>query len=77
MFFSVLRHVFAVCIKIQTCHKDLNNALECAHTVGSPVPMTAAVQEVLQWMHAHEGGTKDHSAIVQYYEYLTGVKVAK
>lgn len=57
--------------------KDLNNALECAHTVGSPVPMTAAVQEVLQWMHAHEGGTKDHSAIVQYYEYLTGVKVAK
>jgi hypothetical protein len=28
-------------------------------------------------MHTHEGGTKDHSAIVQYYEYLTGVKVAK
>lgn len=52
--------------------KDLNNALECAHSVGAPVPMTAAVQEVLQWMHAHEGGQKDHSAIAQYYEFLAG-----
>ncbi len=63
--------------KIDLHIKDLNNVLECAHTVGSPVPMTAAVQEVMQWMHAHEGGQKDHSAIVQYYEYLTGVKVGE
>lgn len=57
--------------------KDLNNALDCAHTVGSPVPMTAAVQEMMQWLHAHEGGSKDHSAIVQYYEHLTGQKVSE
>ena len=57
--------------------KDLNNALDCAHTVGAPVPMTAAAQEVLQWMHSHEGGNKDHSAMVQYYEHLTGVKITE
>ena len=61
--------------KIDLHIKDLNNALDCAHSVGAPVPMTAAVQEILQWMHNHEGGQKDHSAIAQYYEYLTGIKI--
>ena len=50
--------------------KDLSNALDCAHAVGAPVPMTAEVQEILQWLHNHECGQKDHSAIFQYYEYL-------
>ena len=61
--------------KINLHIKDLNNALDCAHTVGSPVPMTAQVQEVLQWMSSHDGGNKDHSAIAQYYEFLTGTKI--
>ncbi|MBQ7692261.1 MAG: NAD-binding protein, partial [Oscillospiraceae bacterium] len=56
---------------------DLNNALDCAHAVGAPVPMTASVQEILQWMHNHEGGNKDHSAIAQYYEYLTGIQIGR
>ncbi|MBO4873210.1 MAG: 2-hydroxy-3-oxopropionate reductase [Lachnospiraceae bacterium] len=63
--------------KIDLHIKDLNNALDCAHTVGSPIPMTAQVQEVLQWMHSHEGGQKDHSAIAQYYEYLTGIEIGR
>ena len=63
--------------KIDLHIKDLNNALDCAHTVGAPVPMTAEVQEVLQWMHSHDGGQKDHSAIAQYYEYLTGIEIGR
>lgn len=63
--------------KIDLHIKDLNNALDCAHTVGAPVPMTAQVQEILQWMHSHEGGQKDHSALAQYYEYLTGIKIGR
>ena len=63
--------------KIDLHIKDLNNALDCAHTVGAPVPMTAQVQEVMQWMHNHEGGQKDHSAIAQYYEFLTGEKIGQ
>ena len=63
--------------KIDLHIKDLNNALDCAHAVGAPVPMTASVQEILQWMHNHEGGQKDHSAIAQYYEYLTGIQIGR
>ncbi len=63
--------------KIDLHIKDLNNALDCAHSVGAPVPMTASVQEILQWMHNHEGGQKDHSAIVQYYEHLTGIRIGR
>ena len=63
--------------KIDLHIKDLNNALDCAHTVGAPVPMTAAVQEILQWLHSHDGGQKDHSAIAQYYEELTDIKIGR
>ncbi len=63
--------------KIDLHIKDLNNALDCAHSVGAPVPMTAEVQEIMQWMHNHEGGQKDHSAIAQYYEFLTGIKLGE
>ncbi len=63
--------------KIDLHIKDLNNALDCAHEVGAPVPMTAQAQEVLQWMHAHEGGQKDHSAMAQYYEYLADIRIGR
>ncbi len=63
--------------KIDLHIKDLNNALDCAHTFGAPVPMTAQVQEVLQWLHNHEGGQKDHSAIAQYYEKLADIQIGR
>ncbi len=63
--------------KIDLHIKDLNNALDCAHTVGAPVPMTAEVQEILQWLHNNDGGQKDHSAIAQYYEHMTGIKIGR
>lgn len=60
--------------KIDLHIKDLNNALDCAHSVGAPVPMTASVQEILQWLHNHQCGQNDHSAIVKYYKMLTGLE---
>ena len=63
--------------KIDLHIKDLNNALDCAHTVGAPVPMTAAVQEILQWLHNNDCGGNDHSAIAKYYEHLTGIKIGR
>ncbi|MBP3737064.1 MAG: 2-hydroxy-3-oxopropionate reductase [Lachnospiraceae bacterium] len=63
--------------KIDLHIKDLNNVLDCAHTVGAPVPMTAQVQEILQWLHNHDGGQKDHSAIAQYYEALSDIKIGR
>lgn len=63
--------------KIDLHIKDLDNALDCAHTVGAPVPMTAAVQEILQWLHNNDCGGNDHSAIAKYYEHLTGIHIGR
>ena len=63
--------------KIDLHIKDLNNALDCAHAVGAPVPMTASVQEILQWLHNNDCGQNDHSAIAKYYEHLTGIKIGR
>lgn len=63
--------------KIDLHIKDLNNALDCAHAVGAPVPMTASVQEVLQWLHNRGCGSSDHSAIVKYYEKLADIEIGR
>lgn len=63
--------------KIDLHIKDLNNALDCAHAVGAPVPMTASVQEVLQWLHNHGCGSSDHSAIAKYYEKLADIQIGR
>lgn len=63
--------------KIDLHIKDLNNALECAHSVGAPLPMAASVQEVFQWLHNNGCGQKDHSALAKYYERLTGIEIGR
>lgn len=63
--------------KIDLHIKDLNNVLDCAHSVGAPVPMTASVMEIMQWLHSHDCGGCDHSAIAKYYEYLTGIQLGR
>ena len=63
--------------KIDLHIKDLANVLDCAHAVGAPVPMTAEVQEIMQWLHNRGEGQKDHSAIAHYYEHLTGIEIGR
>lgn len=63
--------------KIDLHIKDLNNALETGHSVGAPLPLTAAVMEMLQILHADGFGQNDHSGIAMYYEKLTGTKIRK
>lgn len=63
--------------KINLHIKDLNNALDCAHAMGAPVPMTAEVQEVLQWLHNQGEGQHDHSRIAHYHEKLTGIQIGR
>ena len=57
--------------------KDLNNALDTAHGVGTPMLLTSTVQEMMQWLHNNDCGTDDHSAILKYYERITGVEVRR
>lgn len=63
--------------KIDLHIKDLNNAIETGHTVGAPLPMTAAVMEMMQMLHADGCGQDDHSAIAKYYEKLTGTHIGR
>ena len=57
--------------------KDLQNALDTAHNLGIPIPLTAQVMETLQSLRVDGMAANDHSAIVKYYEKLAKVEVRK
>lgn len=57
--------------------KDLANALDTGHDVGAPLPLTAAVMEMMQWLKANGFEGEDHSALVRYYEYLSKVDIRR
>lgn len=56
--------------KVDLHIKDLNNAIDAADTVGAPLPLTAAVMEMLRYLHANQMGEWDHSALAKFYEHL-------
>jgi len=57
--------------------KDLNNALDTGHGLGAPMLLTSHVQEMLQWLHNNGCGNDDHSAILKYYERISGTEVRR
>lgn len=57
--------------------KDLANALDTAHEIGAPLPLTASVMEMLQALRVDGLGDADHSALVQYYERLAKIEVTR
>lgn len=63
--------------RIELHIKDLNNALNAAHTISSPAPLTAQLMEVMQYLKADGFEKADHSSIVKYYEKVAGVSVEK
>ncbi|MCL2378596.1 MAG: 2-hydroxy-3-oxopropionate reductase [Defluviitaleaceae bacterium] len=63
--------------KVDLHIKDLRNALDTGHSLGSPLPLTAAVMEMLQYLHHNGCGQNDHSAIAKYYENLAGTDIRK
>ena len=63
--------------KIDLHIKDLNNALDTGHGLGTPMILTSQVQEMMQWLHNNGCGSDDHSAILKYYERITGTEVRK
>ena len=57
--------------------KDLNNALETAHEVGVPLPLTAGVMEIMQALKVDGCGDNDHGGLVKYYEKLAKIEVRR
>ncbi len=56
--------------------KDLNNVLDTAKDLNLPLFLTTQVQAILRALHNDGKGYLDHSAIVKFYEMLTGTTVA-
>ncbi len=73
----ILDRNFKPGFKVDLHIKDLNNALETGHSVGSPLPLTASVMEMLQFLHANDCGQCDHSAIANYYEEIGKAEIKK
>jgi 2-hydroxy-3-oxopropionate reductase len=48
--------------------KDLANAMETGHQFGAPLPLTAAVMEIMQVLKIDDMGDADHGALVRYFE---------
>ena len=63
--------------KIDLHIKDLKNALETGHGMGMGLPLTAQVMEMMQQLAADGFGGKDHSALVKYYEKMTGESIRR
>jgi 2-hydroxy-3-oxopropionate reductase len=57
--------------------KDLANVLATSHGLAVPLPLTAAVMEMMQALKAADLGDRDHSALVMHYESLAGVEVRR
>ncbi|MBE6002810.1 MAG: 2-hydroxy-3-oxopropionate reductase [Lachnospiraceae bacterium] len=57
--------------------KDLTNALNAAHAINMPVPMTAHMMEVMQELMNHGEADCDHDDIVRYYERMSGVSIVQ
>lgn len=63
--------------RIELHIKDLQNALDTAHDIGTPIPLTSVVMEIFQAMKVEGKAKEDHCGIIQFYEKLAGVKVRK
>lgn len=71
----ILNRNFNPGFKIDLHIKDLNNAIETAHSIGAPLPLTAEVMEIMQNLHKKGMGQNDHSAIAKYYESLAETEI--
>lgn len=64
----ILNRNFNPGFRIELHIKDLTNALNAAHAVSSPAPLTGQLMEIMQGLKADGFEKEDHSSIVKYYE---------
>jgi len=57
--------------------KDLANVLDTSHELGVPLPLTAAVMEIMQALKTDGLGDADHCGLVKYYEKMSHVEVKR
>lgn len=73
----VLARNFMPGFRMELHIKDLANALDTAHAVGAPIPLTSSVMEIMQAMKVEGKAGEDHSGLVQFYEKLADTVIGK
>ena len=71
----MLDRTFAPGFRIALHIKDLTNAVQAGHEAGAPVPLTAAVLEMMTVLRADGREIEDHSALVRFHEKLAGIEL--
>ncbi len=61
--------------RIELHIKDLTNALNAAHAIAAPVPLTGQLMEMMQALKADGYEKEDHSSLVKYYEKISNITV--
>ncbi len=61
--------------RIELHIKDLQNAIDTAHNVGVPIPLTASIMEIMQALKADGHAGDDHGGVIQFYEQMAKVEV--
>ncbi len=73
----VLNGNFKPGFRIELHIKDLANAMDTAHELGVPLPLTSQVMEIMQALKVDGKSGNDHGGIVQFYEKLAKSEVRK
>ena len=63
--------------RIELHIKDLMNAMDTAHELNVPIPLSGQVLEMMQALKADGKAAQDHSGLVQFYEGLAKVQVRR
>jgi len=71
----VLERNFEPGFRIDLHIKDLLNAMDTSHGVGSQLPLTSLVLEMMHGLRNDGHGQCDHNALALYYEKLTNCKI--
>lgn len=71
----ILQRNFKPGFKIRLHQKDIQNALSTAKDLGLPMFLTSFVQQVLTSLIQEGKGEEDHSAIVTFFEKISGIQI--
>jgi 2-hydroxy-3-oxopropionate reductase len=71
----VLQGNFKPGFRIELHIKDLMSAMDTAHELHVPLPLSSAVLEILQALRVDGKGRDDHGGIIQFYEKMARVEV--
>ena len=63
--------------RIELHIKDLMNALDTAHAIGTPLLLSSQVMEIMQALKVDGKAGNDHGGIIQFYEKLSQIEVRR